>query len=313
MGTTPRKPSKPTNRKNARIVSFDDAKRTAVKRRSRKEMSIARGVEREGALSMRSEEEIEAEARAKEESLKLEKAKKSKVASFSAKMRANREERKRARNKAKAEKKFEAAYGDGSGSNGPKGLKGLKGSKGAKAASQGQQSEGGPRAAIYEGKMGSSHKKSAKMQAKAAGSHIAGKASKFSMPSVKLPKMSKALSRTLATVGIVALFAVALYGPAQEYYQQMRETDRLQSEYLAVAARNNTLQSTIDSLTSDEGIEDKAHTDLGYIKQGEQTASVRGANIIDTTEFSSNVAPGSVSAPETWYSPFLDVLFGYSS
>ena len=161
--------------------------------------------------------------------------------------------------------------------------------------------------------MGSSHKKSAKMQAKAAGSHIAGKASRFSMPNVKLPKMSKALSRTLATVGIVALFAVALYGPAQEYYQQMRETDRLQSEYLAVAARNNTLQSTIESLTSDEGIEDKAHTDLGYIKPGEQTASVRGANIIDTTEFSSNVAPGSVSAPETWYSPFLDVLFGYSS
>ena len=246
---------------------------------------------------MRTEEEIEAEARAEEESRKQEKRKNSKVAAASDKMKAKRRERKRARNKAKAEKKFDAAYG---------------GDKGAASAAS-APAEGAPRPAIYEGKMGASHKKSAKLQAKAAGHAIKSAASGFSLPFDKLPDIPLAVGRVLTSVAIVALCVFALYGPAQNYYQQMRETDRLQAEYAAVAARNNTLQSTIDSLSSDEGIEDKAHADLGYIKQGESTATVKGANIIDNTEFSSNVAPGSVSAPETWYSPVLDVLFGYTN
>ena len=266
---------------------------------SRKEIKIARGTERDGALSMRTEEEIEAEARAQEESRKQEARKNSKVRAFSDKMRKNMEERKRARAKAKAEKKFDAAYG---------------GDKGAAAqGGQSAPSEGGPRAAVYEGKMGSKHKKSTKLQAKAAGQAIASAASSIDLSKAKLPRIPKGLGRALASVGIVALFTIALYGPAQQYYTQMRETDRLQAEYAAVAARNNTLQSTIDSLSSEEGIEDKAHTDLGYVKKGEQTATVKGANIVDNTEFSSNVAPGSVPAPDTWYSPFLDVVFGYSS
>lgn len=351
MGTKPRQSTQLQKKKNARIVSFDDAKRTSARKsaenavtqavtkplssqsgptskkpaarkaakpvkqakqpsanapkralgrkQSRKEISIARGVERDGALSMRTEEEIEAEARAQEESRRQDKRSKSRVRAFSKKMRSSLDEKKKARNKAKAEKKFNAAYGD-------------PGPAGSGANSQGMQSEGGPRAAVYEGKMGASHKKSAKLQAKAAGNAIRNAASGVSIPKANLSKMPRGLMRALASVAVVALVAVALYGPAQQYYQQMRETDRLQAEYAAVAARSNTLQSTIDSLRSDEGIEDKAHTDLGYVKKGEETATVKGANIVDNTEFSSNVAPGSIPAPETWYSPVLDVLFGYS-
>lgn len=295
--TTAKKSAKPGSSKGA-----NPAKRALSRKKSRKDITIARGVEREGALSMRSEEEIEAEARAQEESRKQEKRKKSKVAAFSDKMKANRAERKRARTKAKAEKKFDAAYGGDKGS-----------SKSGATGTQGAPAEGAPRPAIYEGKMGASHKKSTKLQAKAAGQAIKSAASSFSLPTDKLPNISPKVSRVLASVAVVALCAFMLYGPAQNYYQQMRETDRLQAEYAAVAARNDTLQSTIDSLSSDEGIEDKAHTDLGYIKRGEYTATVKGANLVDNTEFSSNVAPGSVSAPETWYSPVLDVLFGYSS
>lgn len=345
MGTKPRQ-SVQLQKKNARIVSFDDAKRTSARKaaddavtqavtkplssqsgptsrkpaarkaakpskqtaagsakaaparkRSRKEISIARGAERDGALSMRSEEEIEAEARAQEESRKQDKRNKSRVRAFSKKMRDDLDKKKRARNKAKAEKKFDAAYG---------------GSNSSGAQSQSSQSEGAPRAAVYEGKMGASHKKSAKLQAKAAGSAIKNAASGVSVPKVDFSRLPRGLVRALAGVAVVALVSVAMYGPAQDYYQQMRETDRLQAEYAAVAARSSTLQSTIDSLRSDEGIEDKAHTDLGYVKKGEQTATVKGANIVDNTEFSSNVAPGSVPAPDTWYSPVLDVLFGYS-
>ncbi len=351
MGTKPRQSAQLQKRKNARIVSFDDAKRTSARKsaenavtqavtkplssqsgptskkpaarraakpsnaskqisakgvkrtqsrkQSRKEIKIARGAERDGALSMRTEEEIEAEARAQEESRKQDKRSKSRVRAFSKKMRSSIDEKKKARNKAKAEKKFNAAYGD-------------SGPSGSGSQPQGAQGEGGPRAAVYEGKMGASHKKSAKLQAKAAGDAIKNVASGVSIPKANLSKMPSGLVRALAGVAVFALVAVTLYGPAQQYYQQMRETDRLQAEYAAVAARSNTLQSTIDSLRSEEGVEDKAHTDLGYVKKGEQTATVKGANIVDNTEFSSNVAPGSIPAPETWYSPVLDVLFGYS-
>ena len=349
MATQPRTSTQLKKRSNARIVSFDDAKRTSARKaapsvtqavtqpladqpasgpkkpatrkqqpkkqakaaagapkrmpgrkQSRKEIKIARGAEREGALSMRTEEEIEAEARAQEESRKQDKRKKSRVHAFSDKMRTNLDQKKRARSKAKAEKKFNAAYGGDAGSSAPGG--------------QAAKAEGaGPRAAVYEGKMGAAHKKSTKMQAKAAGTAIMNAASGITLPKANFSKLPRGLVRALGSLAIVSLFAMALYGPAQQYYQQMRETDRLQAEYAAVAARNSTLQSTIDSLSSDEGIEDKAHADLGYIKKGESTATVKGANIVDNTEFSSNVAPGSVAAPETWYSPVLDVVFGYSS
>ena len=349
MATQPRTSTQLKKRSNARIVSFDDAKRTSARKaapsvtqavtqpladqpasgpkkpatlkqqpmkkakaaacapkrmpgrkQSRKEIKIARGAEREGALSMRTEEEIEAEARAQEESRKQDKRKKSRVHAFSDKMRKNLDQKKRARSKAKAEKKFNAAYGGDAGSS-------ASGGQAAKAEGA------GPRAAVYEGKMGAAHKRSTKMQAKAAGTAIMNAASGITLPKANFSKLPRGLVRALGSLAIVSLFAMALYGPAQQYYQQMRETDRLQAEYAAVAARNSTLQSTIDSLSSDEGIEDKAHADLGYIKKGESTATVKGANIVDNTEFSSNVAPGSVAAPETWYSPVLDVVFGYSS
>lgn len=293
-------PKKPAARKQppkSQAKAAGSSKRAAGRKQSRKEIKIARGAEREGALAMRSEEEIEAEARAQEEAAKQDKRKKSRVHVFSDKMRKNLDEKKRARSKAKAEKKFNAAYG-GDGASAPGGA--------------GQAEGSGPRAAVYEGKMGASHKKSTKLQAKAAGTAIMNAASGITLPKANLSKMPRGLMRALGSLAIVGLFAVALYGPAQQYYQQMRETDRLQAEYAAVAARSNTLQSTIDSLSSEEGIEDKAHADLGYIKKGEHTATVKGANIVDNTEFSSNVAPGSVAAPETWYSPVLDVFFGYS-
>lgn len=297
LGTKPRKSASPKQRRNARIVSFDDAKRAPARKRSRKEISIARGEKREGALEMRSEEEIEAQARSEEASRKQAKRKNSRVLAFSEELRKRSESKKRARNKAKADKKFDAAYGG----DGPSGSQPAQGESGA-----------GPRAALYKGKMGSSQKKSSKLQAKEAGAAIKGAVSGATIPKVSLSRVPKGLWRTLLSVGVAALFVVMLYEPAQQYYQQMRETDRLQAEYAAVAARSNTLQSTIDSLSSEEGIEDKAHTDLGYVKKGEQTATVKGVNIVDDEEFSSNVAPGSIPAPETWYSPVLDTLFGYS-
>lgn len=246
-----------------------------------------------------------------------------------------REERRKAKKKAKAEKAYAKAYGDDTGKKSL--FKSKKKAASANASSSAStNSDGGPRAALYKGKMGASQKKSSKMQssakrkatkapkatstkkAKDGIAAVVGKVSstKISKPSLsmsaKTARVMHKLVKPLLAVGIVALFAVALYGPAQQYYVQMRETDRLQAEYAAVMQRSDTLKSEIDTLQTDEGVEDRAHEDLGYIKQGEMTASVKGLELERNENFSSNVAPGSITAPETWYSPVLDVFFGYA-
>lgn len=201
--------------------------------------------------------------------------------------------KKKARAKAKADKLFNATYDDSKSSGG----------SGGASADEGA----GSRAALYKGEMGSSQKKSAKLQVKSS-SGFTGLKRRFSGRKVR-PNVLK----VVASVAIVAVCAVSLYGPAQQYYQQMRETDRLQAELEAVAARTNDLQDQINVLGTDAGVEDKAHKDMGYVKNGEQTAKVRGITFDDNREFTSNVVPNSVPAPETWYSPVLDVIFGYNN
>lgn len=48
------------------------------------------------------------------------------------------------------------------------------------------------------------------------------------------------------------------------------------------------------------------------VKKGEETATVSGLDLEDDEAgtFRANIVPGSVEAPETWYSPLLDALFG---
>ena len=46
-------------------------------------------------------------------------------------------------------------------------------------------------------------------------------------------------------------------------------------------------------------------------KKGEQAVNVRGLDVgEDESTFRANIVPGSVKAPETWYSKWLDPLFG---
>ena len=103
-----------------------------------------------------------------------------------------------------------------------------------------------------------------------------------------------------------------LYPPAQQYYHALRERDQLAAEYAALEERNGALESDVSSLQTDAGIEDRAHEQFGWVKKGEDTANVRGLDLDEdeASTFRANITPGSVEAPETWYSPFLDALFG---
>ncbi len=125
---------------------------------------------------------------------------------------------------------------------------------------------------------------------------------------------SRVGSRVLVTVTVLACLALSalfLYAPAKQYYLQIREVDRLQAEYQAVSERNDALQQEVDKLMSDEGVEDLAREELGWVADGEQSVSVSGLDLPEKeSDFKANIPPGSVKAPRTWYSEIGDFIFG---
>lgn len=209
---------------------------------------------------------------------------------FFKKLSEKRNAKKREAAKAKADKQFDSS---------------MIGSS-AKSA----DTDAGPRAALHQYQMGSSQKRATRMQSR----NLNPSGIAFSLPrSIKLPNFSKRTIGALISLVCVAILAASLYTPAQHYYKQVRERDRLAAEYAAVSERNDSLQEIVDSLQSKSGIEDKAHKDFGLVKDGEKAGSVSGIEVERELDFEANIPPGSISAPETWYSGFLDFLFGYQS
>ena len=208
---------------------------------------------------------------------------------------ANRQEKRRQRTKARAEKQFNKTYGGNSG-NLPSG-----------------DVNAGPRAALYAGEMGAKQRLATRMQDREKRTGVS-----FSFPMLnnlpELPKWPKPATMSLGIFLSVVILVCMLYTPAQQYYHQLRERDRLSAEYAAVVERNDALQNAVNSLQSEEGIEDKAHSEFGLVREGEEAGSVSGIDVPPaSSKFTANVAPGSVPAPETWYSPVLDIIFLYSS
>lgn len=167
-------------------------------------------------------------------------------------------------------------------------------------------SEGGPRAALYEGKMGHTHKKSSRMQNEASrkGASRSAKVRSFSVAG-KL--------RAIGAVLVVAALALGfLYPAAKDSYVAMRAQAQLQAEYDALVQRNEAIQANVDRLSTDEGVEDKAREDFGWVKSGENSVNVYGLEEDEEalSTLNADVTAGSVPAPETWYSSFLDPLFG---
>ena len=200
---------------------------------------------------------------------------------------------KKNRAKNKAERAFNKRYG------------GIDRATGAGSATG--AAEAGPRAAVYKGEMGTAHRRAARMQNTACAdpSRKRFAPSRFSL--LKSPKLA-----ACAAIATCLVFAcVYLYPTARQYYLSVRECDRLQAEYAAIAQRNEAIQGDVDALGTSEGVEDRAHKELGWTKTGEHAATVRGLEgIEDESTFMANIVAGSTEAPETWYSVWLDPLFG---
>lgn len=183
----------------------------------------------------------------------------------------------------------------------------------------GAQGEGATRAAVYKAEMGKEHKRAFEQMGGVARSGVAKAAGSVSRRAAEPGHLGIPRFMVWGSVAVcLVAVCVFIYPAAQQYYVEMRNHDRLQAEYDAVAARNEAIQGDVDYLGTDEGVEDAARSELGWVYEGEQTVTVAGLPDETQQESSSEkvrkqIVPGSIPAPQTWYSGILDPFFGYDS
>lgn len=167
--------------------------------------------------------------------------------------------------------------------------------------------EEGSRPALYNMRMGASQRKSTRMQ-----NDERASCRSFSLPVPRF--LASHMTGALVTLAAVTLACVMLYPQCANYYNETRQLQQLQAEYDALVSYNQQMQAQIDYLNTDEGVEDYARSELGWIRSDETVVAVEGVEPSNTADDSSNRAPYSVtdvSAPDTWYSGVLDFVFGY--
>lgn len=170
--------------------------------------------------------------------------------------------------------------------------------------------EGGSRAAVYKGEMGSAHRRSSRMQneeSSSASRRTRGGDSQ--KPAARLVRKPWFIAAAVAAFCLV--FTVSfLYPSAAQLYHSVRERDQLQAEYAAIEQRNDSIQASVNALSTDAGVEDRAHQEFGWVSKGENAVTVYGLDLDNDSTFTASIVPGSIPAPETWYSKLLDPIFG---
>ncbi len=216
--------------------------------------------------------------------------------------RIKREAKAKRKAKAKAADQFRKQFGDDAGSG---------------SGSGSGAGEGSPRAAVYKGEMGAKQRRATHMQEKAnPGFSIKGIASGLSGFSLSELVKSRRFVICSAIAACVILGAIFMYTPVKNYYCNVREYDRLTLEYQAYTERNEQLQADVNSLSTDDGVKARAHDQLGWVEKGEESGTVKGLELNESSNandvVNANVTSESVKAPRTWYSPALDFIFGYT-
>lgn len=113
----------------------------------------------------------------------------------------------------------------------------------------------------------------------------------------------------MLAAAMVILAAAILYPAARTYYITVRNNERLAIELTAVEARNEAIAAQVDTLRSDEGIEDMARSQLGWVRRGEEAVAVQGAVPDDLMALPETVETSTITAPSTPMTRALDVLF----
>lgn len=175
------------------------------------------------------------------------------------------------------------------------------------------QEKSSSRAAVYQMRMGRTHKKSSRMQTTGAAS---SKGKGLFAVLFGMLGNSRFVSRLVITACGVVFAVLLIYQPLAQYYGEARQLQRLEAEYSAIEAQNEDLRSEISYLSTDAGLEEYARYELGLVRPGEHVVEVQGLDLDVEPEQESNsvtysIPEGSITAPDTWYSGILDVIFGY--
>lgn len=119
--------------------------------------------------------------------------------------------------------------------------------------------------------------------------------------------MARACHRRLASV-VFAL--VVLYPVGRDYYKTMRTEQRLRATR-AVTERNEAVQAENDALQTEEGVENQARSDLGWVREGESSAVVTNeqGTVDNASRLPDHLDEKSITAPQTWYYSILDTIF----
>lgn len=109
-------------------------------------------------------------------------------------------------------------------------------------------------------------------------------------------------------VFVLVVFAV-LYPIGCTYYQAMRQQQQLEAVLEAVEERNSQIESKNKELETNEGIENQARDEYGWVKDGEHATVVTNGNDDGAGNMPSQVDETTIEPPHTWYYDILDVIF----
>ena len=127
----------------------------------------------------------------------------------------------------------------------------------------------------------------------------------------------KVASKGRLTVGKQALIMLAVaavglaivYPSARTYYITERNNERLSAELAAIQTRHDQISEQIAALSTNEGVEDEARTELGWVRSDESAVVVSGINADTSRSLPAAVSTATISAPTTWYTRVRDALF----
>lgn len=109
-------------------------------------------------------------------------------------------------------------------------------------------------------------------------------------------------------VASVLIIGVVLYPIGCTYYQALRQEQQLQAVLDAVNERNESIESKNQELETDEGVENQAREEYGWVKDGEHATLVSNSGE-SSSGMPSQVDESQIEPPHTWYYDILDVIF----
>lgn len=122
-------------------------------------------------------------------------------------------------------------------------------------------------------------------------------------------EMGLGLRIALGAIALLVLAVAVLYPIGCTYYQALRDEQRLEAELEAVNERNAQLEEENKQLETDEGVENQARQEYGWVKDGEKATVVTNSDDEEGGDLPAQVDGSKIEPPHTWYYDILDVVF----